>query len=122
MSREQTGKSSDQPWQGTNGSYVENKGVAAKEADAEDTMPMGFLQKRRHEAMLVPTELIFRNQINGLTQKEIVAIRSLNYAQGRCQKMEFVAPSAAHIIRCPISSCRNPISSHGIERSVKSHL
>ena len=88
----------------------------------EKIMPISELQAIEKEDMEEPLQLLFKGRINDMSVAEKEAMQQMKVTKGHSQRADFVPPTSVHIVRCPIASCRAPINTHGIERSIKTHL
>ena len=110
--------------QKTNPIPCEDKGDRNVERDPQEqeVLPMTQIQKEGHWGTATPVEFLFKGRINDLTESERGKMERMRLEHGHTQQADFVAPKAVHIVRCPIGQCGAPINTHGLERSIKSHL
>ena len=88
----------------------------------QEVLPMTQIQKEGHWGTATPTEYRFRGIINDPSEAGRGQMERMRPEHCHTQRTDFVAPTATHIVRCPTGQCGAPTNTHGLERSIRSHL
>ena len=93
-----------------------------QEEDPRDTTPIEELQGIPRDTPDPIREIVSRSRINDLAVAEKAYMRSLQVGRNPCGRADYAAPNAVHIIRCPVSNCRTPVNTNGVQRAICTHM